>query len=215
MGILKLATETAKDVGKLAYKGSAVLGKATIKASTHAGNSFLKSGAVGTSIIAGAGLGAMIYDMDKRNPVTGALNGATTVGAIGLGAAMLPGTLGTVGGAAVASGASSLVGGVVGAATGAAGAFAGIGSKMVKVEDGWKPMNLIDGEKRIKLSNLGKVTVGAMVGIGAIKDSYNALEKSRIGSHDGMVRKAAPSMPSYANNGGATGDLVFALHNLR
>ena len=26
---------------------------------------------------------------------------------------------------------------------------------------------------------------------------------------------SAPSIPAYANNGGATGDLVFALNNLR
>jgi hypothetical protein len=42
-----------------------------------------------------------------------------------------------------------------------------------------------------------------------------------MGKHDGQMRKATPVIPqvdrspSYANNGGATGDLVFSMYNNR
>jgi hypothetical protein len=44
-----------------------------------------------------------------------------------------------------------------------------------------------------------------------------------MGMNDGRMRSATPDIPmpqvtnsaSYANNAGATGDLVFALHNNR
>ena len=44
-----------------------------------------------------------------------------------------------------------------------------------------------------------------------------------MGTNDGMMRTSTPTIPqtsssgtpSYANNGGATGDLVFSLYNNR
>ena len=39
---------------------------------------------------------------------------------------------------------------------------------------------------------------------------------NRMGTNfDNQPTTSAPRVPSYANNGGATGDLVFALNNLR
>lgn len=68
----------------------------------------------------------------------------------------------------------------------------------------------------IKATGLGiaAVAVGNFA-VGTPKAISN-WEKGRRGySTDMQAQKIAPQTPAYANNGGATGDLVFALNNLR
>lgn len=81
------------------------------------------------------------------------------------------------------------------------------------------------------------VAVPMIMGAAAIKGiagGVKAFEKSRMGMNDGRMRSATPDLPTpdqtmitspgnptynsnsyYANNAGATGDLVFALHKNR
>jgi hypothetical protein len=61
--------------------------------------------------------------------------------------------------------------------------------------------------------------------LSGVGEAVKAFEQSRMGTYDGIMRKATPSIPmvqqsgssggSYSNNAGATGDLVFALHKNR
>ena len=41
------------------------------------------------------------------------------------------------------------------------------------------------------------------------------VDNRRGTNHDQQITTVAPRVPAYAQNGGATGDLVFALNNLR
>jgi len=75
---------------------------------------------------------------------------------------------------------------------------------------------------KFKLSGMGKglLVVGAAVKMA--RDSVEALEKSRMGTMTGEMMTATPQPqsllnkePSYSDDGGATGDLVFALNKLR
>jgi hypothetical protein len=64
----------------------------------------------------------------------------------------------------------------------------------------------------LKLSGWGK----AAVGIGAVAagayGAKEALETSHMGTMDGYVTTNTPRVPSYKDDGGASGDLVFALN---
>ena len=75
----------------------------------------------------------------------------------------------------------------------------------------------------LKMRPLAK---GMIVAGGAMQGVINAKNKfqdSRMGTMDGQLTTATPKMtsqgnsysPSYSNNAGATGDLVFALNNNR
>lgn len=156
---------------------------------------------------AAAGAGALVADLD------GQANKATTsigAGAVGFGAAAMSSTAG----AALATGGA----GVLSAGAIGAGAAYSLGKASVK-----GPANLnFDNMNQLKLSKTGIALVGGSAMFeGAIK-AKDAFYKSRMGTHDGMARSATPSIPqelkaptSYVDNAGATGDLVFALNNLR
>ncbi len=68
----------------------------------------------------------------------------------------------------------------------------------------------------IKATGLGTtLAVGGSLASG-VPDAAKKWNESRKGTNqDQQVTSIAPSIPAYANNGGATGDLVFALNNLR
>ena len=63
-----------------------------------------------------------------------------------------------------------------------------------------------------KLKPLGWGMIGAGAVIGGIRNATEAHDRNRMGQRDGMISRATPTMPSYANHAGATGDLVFALN---
>jgi hypothetical protein len=104
------------------------------------------------------------------------------------------------------------------AGTGILGLTAAIGRNAIKMPT--EPLSFSNmGD--LKFSGLG---VGMLVGgsvLEGTKRAINKYEQIRMGKHDGQMRKATPVIPqvdrspSYANNGGATGDLVFSMYNNR
>lgn len=170
----------------------------------------------------GAGL---LHDADGGSMAQGARDGALTAGGMIAGAGLIGGALGkgagilgakTTGamGAKLAGGAMAKgiagVGMAVGSAgVGAAGIAGGLGGAMIN-KKGLKEWGPVKGG-RIGLSKFGGIALAGSLAVGAVTDAYSALEKSRMGQHDGQLRKAAPQM----NTAGASGDLVFALHRQR
>lgn len=68
----------------------------------------------------------------------------------------------------------------------------------------------------LKATGLGKaVAIGGSIAAGT-PQAIQTLNKNRQGTnYDSQPVSMAPTIPAYSNNGGATGDLVFALNNLR
>ena len=64
----------------------------------------------------------------------------------------------------------------------------------------------------IKLNTKGKVVAGGMALMAGTKDATTKFNQNTMGRRDSQITPHAPSLPAYANNGGATGDLVFALN---
>lgn len=206
-GLGKAGAGVLGGFGKATIGTANGLGKATMSISREIGRGLSKdltktAIAVGT----GAAVGGLLADADGNAPI-----GKTA--AIGAGV----GALST----AIPGGATAV--GLVGAgglalASSGAEALGAIGNKMIKMPKG--PLTL-DNLSDIKMTGLGKGLLGGAVLLGGVKDAYNYYEKSRMGVNDGMMRTATPTVPvqkqqpSYNNNGGATGDLVFALNNLR
>lgn len=67
-----------------------------------------------------------------------------------------------------------------------------------------------------KANTRGKLIAGAVaVGAGMPAAGKSYVQNRRGTNVDQQPVTSAPRTPAYANNGGATGDLVFALNNLR
>ena len=64
----------------------------------------------------------------------------------------------------------------------------------------------------VKLKPLGWATIIGGGAIGAVRSAAEAADNSRIGTKDPYITTATPRQSSYANNAGASGDLVFALN---
>lgn len=64
----------------------------------------------------------------------------------------------------------------------------------------------------LKLTGLGKGILAAGAIAGATKDAIHEIDKSRMGTVDNYITRATPRTPSYSNDAGASGDLVFALN---
>lgn len=162
-------------------------------------------GAIGV----GLGAGAIIGDNTEEGPAKGALTlGTGAFIASSLGGA---GAITTLGASAIATGVT--MGGIAAKA----------GEKMIKMPKDGVKLGL-DNLDEIKMSGLGKaMLIGGALMASPLK-AYNAFEKSRMGTNDGVMRSATPMMPSLDNknvnsidysNTGATGDLVFAMYNNR
>ena len=68
----------------------------------------------------------------------------------------------------------------------------------------------------IKATGLGVVTAAAVQTAAGTPQAVQQWNRNRQGTnYDSQPVTSAPRTPAYANNGGATGDLVFALNNLR
>lgn len=63
-----------------------------------------------------------------------------------------------------------------------------------------------------KLGWLGWMTLGAGAVMGGTRQAAQTADSIRMGQRDPYITRATPRVPSYANNAGATGDLVFALN---
>lgn len=65
----------------------------------------------------------------------------------------------------------------------------------------------------VKLSTKGKVVAGGLAMASGTKQATGAFNENTMGTQrDSRITPHAPRIPAYANNGGATGDLVFALN---
>lgn len=235
-GTGKLAMGSAELGGKAAMGFTEGIGSSLM-------NQFAKNpGAVIGAATFGAVAGGIIADQDgQADPSRTSLKG----GVLGLGVATLGGGsamtgLGVaVGGAAVAGGAAF---GQVGRMMMSPITKGEKAASLLKSNPKMTTAELAKvgaevGSKEaveIGLGNLGDFklnkgfAVPAIVGASIIKgvgEGVQTFEKSRMGMNDGMMRsatpqlpnplQAAPSNPSYANNAGATGDLVFAMHRNR
>lgn len=197
------------DIGRAAIFGTEMTGKAAIatgkRVATKSSENLLRTAvAVGT----GAAVAGTLADLDGNTNV----GKASAVGAgVGLAASAIPGASGVMAYAGI-TGAASLLG--------AAEGMSRLGSKFISM-----PENLsLSNTDQIKLTGIGKVATYGSALVGGLKDAAEYFKKSRSGVNDGLLRTATPvvpiqrsqsGQPSYANNGGATGDLVFALNNLR
>lgn len=96
-------------------------------------------------------------------------------------------------------------------------------SRDYNIVDGHKvknPLQLIrkDEESLVgyKATKKGVLLAGAGMAILGTPDAAKQFIEDRKGINpDGQVTTSAPRVPAYAQDGGATGDLVFALNNLR
>lgn len=67
-----------------------------------------------------------------------------------------------------------------------------------------------------KATTKGKLVAGAAMLTAGVPGGVKQYVNNRQGTNmDQQPVSVAPKVPAYANNGGATGDLVFALNNLR
>lgn len=205
-------------VGTLNGIGSATIGLtkgATIASRNTVGKSLFNTvtsnpGKVGAAVAIGAAAGAIGGDLAKEDTSKTTMLGAgTALGVSVLGGGFLKsglgaGAVGTVGAAAV---------GVAGHVVGAAGK---LGASMIKMPD-----------KKVGLGNLNEIKfkkgaiplLAGAVAIGGLLKAEQKMTQSRMGTHDGMMRSATPIIPQVSSggydNGGATGDLVFAMRNNR
>lgn len=67
--------------------------------------------------------------------------------------------------------------------------------------------------RRLHLPASGAIVAGAAIVSGA--KGIGDVAKSRVGTSSNEVYKATPNIPTYENDFGATGDLVFDLYDLR
>ena len=69
---------------------------------------------------------------------------------------------------------------------------------------------------RYKATKRGALVAGGLMLASGVPGAGEQFIKNRQGTNfDQQATTSAPRVPAYANNGGATGDLVFALNNLR
>lgn len=91
---------------------------------------------------------------------------------------------------------------------------------LVDYQEGGYVNNLSKGKleyraPRLRLTGKGKVAVAAAALIGIGRDAMNENQKVHMGAADTAVTTATPDYKLRNYTAGATGDLVFALHNNR
>lgn len=206
-----------KGLGKAGMGTAGIVGGATINTAKILGelparNVMKSPGKVMGALGVGVAGGALLADAVGEDPKQGAMAMGTAAG-IGAGYLGAAGAITTVGS------------GIAGMAVGGVGVVGALGNKMVKMPG--KDVKLgFDNLNEIKMSKFGVAALGIGMALSSGAKAYKTLEKSRMGTNDGMLRSATPVLPqpqqelngrqtSYANNAGATGDLVFALRNNR
>lgn len=197
-------TNTGIAVGKAGLFGSNKIGGQITK---HTSNNL---GMFGAAVGLGAAGGAITADVAKEDKGTGSL--------IGGGAALAASSLGGAGAV------TSLAGGAMGVGAGVIGAAGAIGGSMIKMPN--KNLGL-HNLSEIKMKKAGILGIVVAATIGGVMSAEKKYEQGRMGVNDGMMRSATPMIPvaqpnTYdnagafnSNLGGASGDLVFAMHNNR
>lgn len=216
MGVLKSIGKGAFGVAKGAAVGTAriggdiagAIGKGTTAyGSKILGNALSSPLKTAAAIGGAAAIGYGLADLDGRS------DGGKVAGKAALGvaaASAIPGVSTVAAGAAIAG---------VGAVGSVGGLAMGLGSKMIKAPS--QTVNF-SNLNEVGFTKLGK---GLVLGSGLYEGASRAIgkfESIRMGTNDGMMRTHTPiipqgqnNSPSYANNGGATGDLVFSMYNNR
>lgn len=90
-----------------------------------------------------------------------------------------------------------------------ASAAAGLGNKLIKPTN--NPNNMLGH----KMTGLGAGLVVGSALLSGTQEAFNSFNRNRMGQSDGQITRATPRTPSYAQNAGATGDLVFAMNRNR
>jgi len=212
VGMIGAISTTAALTGAgagIGYVGGAAWGGNT------PGSDIQKNATVGA--IGGAALGAtvgIVGGVAAMNPV----KTASVVGGAALGVAETAGA-GIIGGAEIAG--AGIIGfttkGVAPLAVYGAQKYASIGAGAVKgidkllLKDDLRESNLLG--KKLNLAGKGLVYGSALMA--GAKEAFNDFNSNRMGQRDGQITRATPRTPSYANNAGATGDLVFAMNRNR
>lgn len=176
-----------------------MLGFGMIGASLGAASSVFSEG--GINPVVGAAVGGTVGALAA--PLSGVAMGMVGKGVIGTAKAM-PSIIGGVGSGVLA--ATPYLAGV--ASYGAAkvgGGIWNVGSRLIN----WKED--ADAFNKVKISGLGKTLLAGGALMEGVRDSYNKVMESKMGMNMG-IQTMTPRIPSYANDGGATGDLVFALN---
>lgn len=209
---LKDIGKTGKNVGKALFGSVESFGSKAISGADAVGsrvvNSFSKNTALSIGAVATAGItGGLLADADGNTDVGKTAFKGATVGAL---ATAVPGGAAALGAIGTAS---------VGAAVMGASAVGAVGSKLIKTP---KTAINISNIGEVGMTGLGKFAFTGAALVQGVQNGIKAFEKSRMGVNDGLLRSQTPTVPqmtpqtpSYANNAGATGDLVFAMHKNR
>lgn len=207
-GLGKAGLGAGKVIGKVGGATAEAVGKGVAGYGGKTISNAIKSPLTTIGAIGAAGAaGYALADLDNR-PDSGKVAGKAMLGAAAVSA--IPGA------AAVGTGLGM---GIVGAGAAIGGGAMALGRASIKVPNA--PLSF-SNMNELKFSGVGK---GLVIGAGlyeGIGKAANKFVQGRMGTHDGMMRKATPVIPqnqtnssSYSNNGGATGDLVFAMYNNR
>ena len=197
--------ETTLGLGKAGLGVGHIIGNQVEKSFSKDASKFI--GSIGLGMAGGAVMADLAGESKK--------DGAMTMGAIGLGAA-------TLGKAGVMTGLGSAAGAV---GIQALGMTAGLGRSLVKMPtaEEFAKKGLLDkiGDLGgVKVSKLGKVAFLGAALLGGVKSAAKKYDQIHMGVGDGMITTATPRIPQVQgnidySNTGASGDLVFAMHNNR
>lgn len=193
----------------------------------------------------GAGIGAAIGSMTgtPEGAATGAVVGGAAgwaapaaVGAAARGIWEASGVVGQFGvdigkaaiglpssgaGGAMGAGATVMANGAKSVGLGALTAGAGILAHSPLLNGVLNPGNVMKDSmgaskfRDLRFSGIGKAYIGIGAAAGIANQAWDAEKQIKMGQIDPSIRRAAPRTPDYANNGGATGDLVFAMRQNR
>ena len=202
----------AKAIGTMGAIGGLTGGLVgTVWGSNTPGANYETSSTIGTAtgLAIGTAAGAIAMNPVKSAKVAGkvALGGAEIAGAGIIGAAEVAGA-GIIGAAKIAAPVAAYGVGKT------AANLAGAGNLLYKhaIKPDLKNESNLLGHKTTALGT------GLIMGSAFIKGTQEAFQdfnRNRMGTSDGQITRATPRTPSYADNAGATGDLVFAMNRNR
>lgn len=136
-----------------------------------------------------------------------------------LGAAALQGVNISGGSTAFGQTAARLTSGALSPVRGLMGMYETLASKAVEWSPGAIRYNKKTGAIRrgrpLRIKPLGHGILFGAAAIGGLNRARQTFETSRMGEVDRYITRATPRMPSYYDNAGASGDLVFALNQNR
>lgn len=212
MGIAKSIGKGILGTGKSTLKAgdfvaTKVLGTGTVNYAGRIGKSMMSSPAKTALFAGGAALGGYaLADIDGRSD--GGRVAGTAAGAA-LAVSGVPGMTALGAGLGV---------GMAGVGLSIGAVASGLGEMAIKTPK--EPLSFSNMHE-LKFSKMGKaMMLGGALYEGATR-AVDKYEKIRMGTNDGMLRHQTPIVPkreqapSYANDAGATGDLVFSMYNNR